>query len=135
MKGKFKAAARIAFRRVIVYSQETVTAFAWLAFAFTFDDAPLVGTLESQYPGAVLVFHFAWALAGVFLLMAVTKPKLFISAWAFSAIVALCTHLATVTVVEDGNYSILYPITWGLFFLLSATQTIRHYWQDDDRGA
>lgn len=135
MKEKFKAALRIAFRRVIIYSQELVTALAWLAFAFTFDDAPLVGTIEAQYPGAVLLFHFAWALAGIFLMMAVIKPKLFISAWAFSAVVAICTHIATVTVVEDGNYSILYPITWGLLFLLSISQTIKHYWQDDDDGA
>lgn len=134
MKEKFETAARLAFRRLIVYSQEIVAALAWLAFAFTFDDAPLIGTLEAQYSGAVLVFHLAWALAGIFLLTAVVSPRLFISAWAFSGVIALCTHLATVTVVEGCNYSILYPITWGLLFILSVTQTIRHYWQDDDCG-
>lgn len=134
MKEKFKTAARSAFRRLIIYSQETVTALAWLAFAFTFDHAPIIGILETQFPVAAVLFHLAWALAGIFLLMAVVGPRLFISAWAFSGVIALCTHLAAGMVVENGNYSILYPIIWGLLFILSVTQTIRHYWQDDNCG-
>ena len=123
---------RTALRHLVIYSQEAVTALAWLAFAATADQsAPLIGTLENQYPSVILVFHLGWAITGIFLFMAIYKPNLFVPAWAFSAVVALSTHLATVAIVEDGNYSMLYPVTWGLFFLLSATQAVRHYWKKD----
>lgn len=119
----------------VIYSQELVTGLAWLAFASTFDEARLVSRLYDSYPSAWLLFHVAWFFAGALLLVAIIKPKYFIAAWAFSAVVATSTFVASLGIVLNSyGYSLLFPITWGLFVLLSVTQTIRHYWQDDKIG-
>lgn len=114
------------FRRCIIYSQELVLAAAWLAFAVS-SNAPLTVILEVEYPRVVALFHIVYAMAGLFMILAVAFPKYFAPAWVFSAVVAMSAYIATVNSTPGTNYSLLYPITWGLFFIVSATQSLRHY--------
>lgn len=119
-----------AFRRMTVYSQEIVMGLAWLAFAFFSTNAPLINTLEVEYPSIDTIFHFGFAGAGALLLVAVWKHDLFFPAWVFSSFIAVSTFVAAVGV--EGIYSsILYPVTWALFAFVSITQALRHYWSDD----
>lgn len=119
-----------AFRRFTVYSQEIVMGLAWLAFAFFSTNAPLINTLEIEYPSIDTVFHLGFAGAGVLILLAVIRHDFFFPAWVFSSFVSVSTFIAAVGV--NGIYSnVLYPVTWALFAFVSVTQALRHYWTDD----
>lgn len=129
MKLQIPSVLQQAVKHCIIYSQEIVLGLAWLAFAVS-SNAPLTNILDVEYPSVSMLFHIGYAIAGILVLAAVVRPKYFVPVWVFSAATALSAHLATVTLTEDSEYSYLYPITWGLFFIVSSTQAARHYWFD-----
>jgi hypothetical protein len=115
-----------AYRHTIVYSQEIVLGWAWVAFSFFGENAPLISTLQVQYPPLASMFEIAFLVAGALLLVAIAKPKLLFSAFVFSSFVSIGA-LAGAIGVEVANASILYPMTWTLFAFVSITQAIRHF--------
>lgn len=122
-----------AYKHTIVYSQEIVLGWAWIALAFLGDNAPLISTLQVEYPTLASMFEFAFLGAGILLLVAVARQKLFFPAFVFSSFVAIGSFCGSIG-VDAADASILYPATWALFAFVSITQAIRHWhdWNDPD---
>lgn len=117
-----------AYRHTIFYSQEIVLGWAWVAFSFFGENAPLISTLQTGYPALASMFELAFLIAGVLLLVAIAKPKLLFPAFVFSSFVSVGA-LAGAIGVEAANASLLYPAIWTLFAFVSITQAIKH-WHD-----
>lgn len=122
-----------AYKHTIVYSQEIVLGWAWIAFAFLGNNAPLISTLQVEYMALADIFGLAFLGAGLFLLIAVAKQKLFFPAFVFSSFVAIGSFCGSIG-VDAADASMLYPATWALIAFVSITQAIRywHDWNDPD---
>ena len=120
-----------AYRHTIVYSQEIVFGWAWIAFAFLGDNAPLISTLQVEYPALASMFEWGFLIAGVLMIIAVSKPKLLFPAFVFSSFIAFGALAGSIG-VDGADASLLYPATWVLFAFVSITQAIRHYHDWDD---
>ncbi len=123
-----------AYKHTIVYFQEIVLGWAWVAFAFLGGHPPLISTLQVEYPTLASMFEFAFLTAGILLLVAVAKQKLFFPAFVFSSFVAVGAFWGSIGVigVDAADASLLYPATWALFAFVSITQAIRHWHDWDD---
>lgn len=117
-----------AYRHTIFYSQEIVFGLAWVAFAFLGDNAPLISTLQVEYPTLASMFELAFFTAGMLFLIAVSKPKYLFPCFVFSSFVSVGALVGSIG-VEAANASLLYPATWTLFAFVSITQAIK-YWHD-----
>lgn len=122
-----------AYKHTIVYSQEIVLGWAWVAFGLLGSNAPLISTLQLEYPTLASMFEFAFLTAGILLLVAVARQKLFFPAFVFSSFVAVGAFLGSIG-VDAADASLLYPAIWALVAFVSITQAIRHYhdWTDVD---
>ena len=122
-----------AYKHTIVYSQEIVLGWAWVAFGLLGSNAPLISTLQLEYSTLADVFSVAFITTGVFMLIAIAKPKLLFPAFVFSSFVSIGALIGSIG-VDSFDASPLYPATWALFAFVSITQAIRHYhdWTDVD---
>ena len=120
-----------AYKHTVVYSQEIVLGWAWVAFAFLGHNAPLIFTLQVEYAKIADMFEVGFFISGLLLLIAVAKQKLFFPAFVFSAFVAVGAFWGSIG-VDTAEASALYPATWALFAFVSITQAIRHWHDWDD---
>jgi hypothetical protein len=117
--------------RTVVFAQDMVIGWSWIAFAILGNGAGLIETLEAQFPPSLGIwFELSMFIAGVLILIAIGKNKLFVPAFVFSSFVAISAFFASLTVAGD---SALYPAVWAMMAFVSITQAIRRAkgWDSD----